>query len=366
MNNVPAIMNPRLISSGLHQYIDRETASVRNEQLYGDRVVNYLYSAVREKAPLLFTAFTSSSISYLVGLWNYDVPFGPAGSGVSSFCRKLGIDLSECVDDPATFDSPRKVFERKIRYWERRPMDSGTSALVSPADAKLLLGSLQTSSQLFLKGNFFDVYELLGQEKTSWHRTFQDGDFAIFRLTPDEYHYNHTPVSGVVVDCYEVDGTYHSCNPGPIISVVTPYSKNKRVVTVIDTDVPGGTQAGLVAMIEIVALMIGAIDQRYSERFYDDPQKMEAGLFVKKGQPKSLYRPGSSTDVLLFQRGRVDFCQDLRLNQLRRDAVSRYSLGFGRPAVETAVKVRSTIGRALPGGQPREADNHRGLSLHVP
>ena len=348
------MMNPKSISSGLHQYIDRETASVRSEQLYGDRVVNYLYSAVREKAPLLFQTLTSSSISYLVGRWNYDAPFGPAFSGVSSFCRKLGIDLSECVDDPARLDSPRKVFERKIRYWERRPMEADPSTLVSPADSKLLVGSLQTSSQLFLKGKFFDVYELLGHEKASWHRTFQNGDFAVFRLTPDDYHYNHAPVTGVVVDHYEIDGTYHSCNPGPVISVVTPYSKNKRVVTVIDTDVPGGTRAGLVAMIEIVALMIGAIEQRYSERFYDDPQRMEKGLFVKKGQPKSLYRPGSSTDVLLLQRGRVVFCQDLRMNQLRRDAVSRYSLGFGRPAVETAVKVRSTIGRALPHEQPRE------------
>lgn len=356
MNNVPAMMNPKLISSSLHQYIDRETASVQSEQLYGDQVVNYLYSAVREKSPILFKALTSSSISHLVGLWNYDVTFGPAFSGVASFCRKLGIDLSECVDNPATFDSPRQVFERKIRYWARRPMEPPASIVVSPADAKLLLGSLRTSSQLFLKEKFFDVYELLGHEKASWHQVFEDGDFAIFRLTPDEYHYNHAPVSGVVVDYYEVDGTYHSCNPGPIISLVTPYSKNKRVVTVIDTDVPGGTQAGLVAMIEIVALMIGAIDQCYSEHFYDSPQKVEKGLFVKKGQPKSLYRPGSSTNVLLFQRGRVDFCQDLRLNQRRRDAVSRYSLGFGRPAVETAVKVRSTIGQAL--SPTHDLENH--------
>ncbi len=348
MNNGRAMMNPKLISSGLHQYIDRETAAVRSEQLYGDRIVNYLYSVVREKAPFLFKALISSSISHLVGLWNYDVTFGPAFSGVPSFCRKLGIDLSECVDNPLTFDSPRHVFERKIRYWQRRPMEPDNWTIVSPADSKLLLGSLRTHPQLFLKEKFFDVYELLGHEKASWHRVFQDGDFAIFRLTPDEYHYNHVPVSGVVLDYYEVDGTYHSCNPGPIISVITPYSKNKRVVTVIDTDVPGGTQAGRIAMIEIVALMIGAIEQCYSERLYDEPQRMKKGLFVRKGQPKSLFRPGSSTDVLVFERGRMTFCQDLLANQRRRDAVSRYSLSFGSPAVETAVKVRATIGHALP------------------
>jgi phosphatidylserine decarboxylase len=43
--------------------------------------------------------------------------------------------------------------------------------------------------------------------------------------------------------------------------MVRPYSKNKRVVTIIDTDVEGGTGIGLVAMIEVVALMIGDIVQ---------------------------------------------------------------------------------------------------------
>ena len=183
-------------------------------------------------------------------------------------------------------------------------------------------------------------------DKETWHQVFQNGEWAIFRLTPEQYHYNHTPVSGQVVDFYEVDGTYHSCNPGPAICIATPYSKNKRVVTIIDTDVPGGTQVGFVAMIEIVALMIGAIVQCYSENRYNDPQPVQKGMFLKSGQPKSLYRPGSSTDVLFFQTDRIRFCKDLRKNQCRQDAISRYSLGFGQPVVETAVSVRSPIGLA--------------------
>ena len=94
-----------------------------------------------------------------------------------------------------------------------------------------------------------------------WLRAFRKADFAILRLTPDKYHYNHTPVAGRVVKIYPISGEYHSCNPAAVVTVVTPYSKNKRVVTIIDTDVPGGTGVGLVAMIEIVALMIGDIVQ---------------------------------------------------------------------------------------------------------
>ncbi len=66
-------------------------------------------------------------------------------------------------------------------------------------------------------------------------------------------------------------------------------------------------------------------------------------MFLKKGQPKSLFRPGSSTDVLIFQKGRVKFSQDLVTNMYNQEAQSRYSLGFGKPLVETEVNVRSKI-----------------------
>ena len=70
-------------------------------------------------------------------------------------------------------------------------------------------------------------------------------------------------------------------------------------------------------------------------------------MFLAKGQPKSLYRPGSSTDVLLFQKGRARFSGDLLQNTLRQDVQSRFSQGFGRSMVETEVLVREQIGRAL-------------------
>lgn len=73
---------------------------------------------------------------------------------------------------------------------------------------------------------------------------------------------------------------------------------------------------------------------------------MMPGLMLKKGQPKSLFKPGSSTVVLLFQPGRLDFDQDLIDNQTSSNAVSRFSTGFGRPLVETEVRVREQIGRA--------------------
>jgi phosphatidylserine decarboxylase len=329
-----------------HQFIDRHTQAVCEERLFGDRVVRALYAQARENAPQLFRALTSKHASSLLGFMNYDLPLGARLLGGRRFLRALDVDLSECLDPPEALDTPRKVFERRIRYWDRRPLPEDPRVVVSPADAKVLVGSLAAQSLLHIKDKFFDYQELLGRDKQAYLSAFHDGDFAVFRLTPDKYHYNHLPVSGRVVDFYAVDGDYHSCNPAAVVALATPYSKNRRYVTIIETDVPDGSRVGVVAMIEIVALMIGEVVQCYSEARYDAPRPIAPGLFVRRGQPKSLYRPGSSTDVLLFQRGRVEFDADIVANLRRAGVASRFSRGFGAPLVETDLAVRSSIARA--------------------
>lgn len=330
-----------------HQYIERGSGCVRDERLFGDRLVGLLYSPLRERADWLFRSLTGPASSRLLAMLNFDLALGARLLGNRRFLAECGVDLGECLDPPAALDTPRKVFERRIRYWECRPMPADASAVVSPADARVLTGSLAEDDAVFIKEKFFGFVELLG-DHPAWRNAFTAGDYAVFRLTPDKYHYNHVPVSGRVVDLYTLDGTYHSCNPGAVVAVATPYSKNRRTVTVIDTDVDGGTGVGLVAMIEVVALMIGEIVQCYSGARYDDPQPAEPGRFLEKGQPKSLYRPGSSTDVLLFQQGRIRFADDLLANQQRQDVASRFSRGFRQPLVETDLQVRSLLGTALP------------------
>ncbi len=326
-----------------HQYIERRTGEVVTEKIISDYFVNLIYSNVRENAKWLFNALTSSAMTRLLGYLQFDLFYKKSMKSVFQTVNALNIDLSECVNAGA-LTTPRKLFERQIRYWENRPMSPKSNVIASPADARVIAGALSETSCLFLKNKFFTYEELLGRDKQNWLQAFEGGDYMIFRLTPDKYHYNHFPVSGKVVDYYEIDGRYHSCNPGAVIKAVTPYSINKRVVTIIDTDVENGTQVGLVAMIEIVALMIGDIQQCYSELKYDNPRILRVGMYVEKGQPKSLYRPGSSVDVILFQKGMVVISQDIIQNMRRRDVNSRYSAGFQKPLVETDVAVRSDIG----------------------
>lgn len=332
-----------------HQFIDRESGRVVTERLLADSTVRFLYHRLRENAPVMFRLLTSARLSRLLAFCLYDRPaVRTANTGLGEARARalfagIGADWRECLAPLPFYDTHRKVFERQIRYWQTRPMEETPSAVVAPADARLLLGSLADTSALFIKEKYFDLNELLGGAGP-WPARFRRGDFAVLRLTPDKYHYNHLPVSGRVVDLYGLDGRYHSCNPSAVVAMASLVAKNRRLVTIIDTDVPCGSQVGLVAMIELVALMIGDIVQAYSEDGYDRPRAVAPGLFVVRGCPKSLFRPGSSTVVLLFEPGRIRFAADLVENCRRRDVQSRFSGVFGPPLVETDVRVRSVIG----------------------
>lgn len=334
-----------------HQYIDRQTQQVCNEQLYGDRLVRALYSSSLECPNMLVSAASSQWVTKMLSTLSYNTLIANKWTGLVKFLQETGMDLTECVEPPEKLDTARKVFERQIKFWSHRPMSPESAGAVCPVDARAIVGSLRETSAVFIKEKFFDFEELLGTDRPHWLDAFAGGDFALFRLTPEKYHYVHVPVSGKVIDFYEIDGRYHSCNPQATVSLVTPYSKNRRVVTIMQTDVPGGSHLGLIAIIEVVALMVGRVVQRYSDEKYDFPRSIRPGIFLKRGQPKSLFLPGSSTAILLFQRRRVEFAEDLVSNRFRHDVTSRFSLGFNQTIVETDVTVRSPL--AFPNGPPQ-------------
>jgi phosphatidylserine decarboxylase len=324
-----------------HCYIERHTKTIVEEQLFADKFINFLYSSIRENSNFMFNLATGKTTTRLLKYFNYNKKL--TFSELTQYVKKMGIKIDEIYDDYTKYKTLGDLFQRKIRYWDVRPMDESDDVIVSPADSKMMPGSLREGSMIYAKGKFFTLEELLA--KSAWIDTFIDGDFAIFRLTPDEYHYNHLPVSGIVKDFYAIDGKYHSCNPFSTISLVTPLSKNRRVVTIIDTNVEGGSNIGMIAFIEVVAMMIGEICQVYSPYRYESPTDIKIGQFLVKGQPKSLYRPGSSTDIIIFEKDRVIFDKDIMELSRSSNISSRYTLGFQMPFVEVKVQVREKIGR---------------------
>ena len=286
---------------------------------------------------------SSRYVSRVLGYLNYDNLLSSRATGMLRFLRESGIQLSEFVGNLSEYDTPRKIFERQIRYWNCRPMPPNPRAVVCPADARAFIGSMTEASGLYLKQKFFSFPELLGED-SPWQRSFAGGDYAVFRLTPEKYHYTHSPVSGRVLDISSVDGRYNSCNPNAAVQLLTPFSKNRRVVTILDTDCPNGSAVGR-RRDDRGGRAHGrpnrAALQRISLR--KSAACRERACSCAPARPRRCSVPGSSTVVLLFQRDRIRFAQDLIDNQHRGGVQSRFSLTLGEPLTETDVAVRSLL-----------------------
>jgi len=160
-----------------HQYVERNTGQLCTERLCSDGFIQFLYSEpVREKAAWLFRLLTSHRLSsQLLALLNFDLPFGAKRFGIVRFLQSCGMNLHECVDPDIAKRTVRAIFERQIRYWECRPMPQTPGTVVAPADARLVLGSLQQQSHFFIKGKFFAYEELLGEHQQRWLQAFAGG-----------------------------------------------------------------------------------------------------------------------------------------------------------------------------------------------
>ena len=72
------------------------------------------------------------------------------------------------------------------------------------------------------------------------------------------------------------------------------------------------------------------------------------GNILRKYERKShAYADCGSAPDGVFQPDRIKFDQDLLDNMKNRRAVSRFSTGFSMPLVETEVRLRASIGRAI-------------------
>lgn len=158
-----------------HQYIKRDNGEVVSEHLLADRCINLLYSQVRERAPNLFRALTSHRASDLLSRLNFEGLGKKNLRKTYELIHAWGVDVSEFVDEPQTLDTPHKLFTRKIRYWECRPLEADPSAVASPADARLLVGSFSRESLLFIKKKFFDFRDFIGGTKRRWLRALETG-----------------------------------------------------------------------------------------------------------------------------------------------------------------------------------------------
>jgi phosphatidylserine decarboxylase len=327
----------------VHHYVDSNDGQAVAESLLADRIIRFLYNTARESPSSLQRFAASRRLTSALATWEFDRPLVRPKITIAQTAQRLAIDLSDVFGDVNNWKTLRDLFERQIRYWQTRPLPTACP-IVSPAEGKLLQFGHANDALLSIKEKFISVATLLG--KQPWSDVFSASGGIVVRLTPDVYHYVHSPVSGHIIDAYDIEGQFHSCNPTALVSFDAPYIWNRRRAVILDTDVNGGSNVGRVAVVAVAAMMIGRIEDCYADTRYDNARPLQIGMRVRQGAPMMMFRPGSSTVITLWSRDRA--MVDSRLTQLsaRRNVPSRFSEWLLMPWNEVSVRVRSAVVRA--------------------
>lgn len=295
------------------QYIDRRSGQLETEKIYGRWALTLLYgeSRISRIFSFFFLPFLAR-ISWLSKFYGYLQKRPRSARKVKPFISAFQIDTSEFAE--TDFGSFNDFFIRKLKA-EARPIEPDPKRAALPADGRyLVFEDLKKTDGFYVKGQKFDLGSFLQNPELSSH--YEGGSMLIARLCPTDYHRFHFPVSGTPGKPLEIDGPLFSVNPIALRKKLWILSENKRVLTEIETDL-----FGKLLYVEVGATCVGSIHQTYA-----------AEKKVQKGDEKGFFSFGGSCLVLLFEREKVVFDEDLVMNSRSGlETKTLFGEGFARP-----------------------------------
>lgn len=235
---------------------------------------------------------------------------------IGDFIKQHHINVDEIDMPSAGFQSFNEFFIRTLRP-AARPINEDPSALISPADSRLIAYPMQRDTVLSVKGFSFTLPELLPDLEDA--RSYAGGVCFLFRLAPMDCHRFYYIDDGYHDAVVPVGGDLHSVSPLAVRHKADTLQSNYRQYCVLQT-----RHFGAVLHIDVGALTVGTIHQR-----------LEKGGSFSRGQEKGVFAFGGSTIVLVFKPDTV----------IVDDDIAEYS----RQGIESLVRYGSAIGKKLPG-----------------
>jgi phosphatidylserine decarboxylase len=206
--------------------------------------------------------------------------------------RRYAVDLAEAEVPRGGFRTLNAFFTRALRPGVR-PVDPDLASLVSPADAHLLLVEpLGEAALLTVKGAPLSVAALL--DDATLADAYRGGAAAVLRLYVPDCHRLVFPCAGVPSEPRLVAGRFHPLTPRPG-NDAPALAANVRTVSVLESE-----RFGRLALVDVGGFLVASIRHLHP-----------AGTAAEKGAPRSLFRLGGSTLVVLAPPGRVRFRADL-------------------------------------------------------
>jgi phosphatidylserine decarboxylase precursor len=219
--------------------------------------------------------------------------------------------------DPEEYSTFEDFFIRRHKAGSRPIYDEhDPTSATAVADSRVVVyDTVSAARKLWVKGAHFSIAELLMDSELA--KRFGDGAVASFRLSPQDYHRYHSPVSGTVTEFRTIHGDYYQVDPVALQSNVDILTRNARCWISIETE-----EFGVVAFVAIGATDVGSV--QFHEKF------QKKGSTIRKGEEIGLFQFGGSSIVVCFQRDRIRFDQDLlemSMKQIQTDVEVGMSLG---------------------------------------
>ncbi|EJD07089.1 uncharacterized protein FOMMEDRAFT_103160 [Fomitiporia mediterranea MF3/22] len=295
---------------------NRITGQLEEEkmQVYVRLGIRLLYKGAKSRMEGARARRLLKSLSIKQGI-KYDSP--ESANDIPAFIQFHKLKVDEILDPLDSFKTFNAFFYRKLKP-DARPVEApeDPTRLVSAADCRMMaFETVSEATRLWIKGREFSVARLLGETYRDQADKYNGGALAIFRLAPQDYHRFHSPVDGKIGPMTYIAGEYYTVNPQAIRTALDVYGENARKIVPIDSPVFGRVMAVCVG-----AMMVGSILTTVQE-----------GEEVKRGQEFGYFAFGGSTIVCLFEKGAVEWDEDLLIN--------------GRASLETLVRVGMGIGR---------------------
>lgn len=234
------------------------------------------------------------SLSFKQGR-KYDDPI--SAREIQAFVDFHQLDLSEVLKPIERFKNFNEFFYRELKP-DARPCSAPNNPkiIVSPADCRsVVFNTLDEAQKIWVKGRDFTITTLLGDAYPQDAKRYNNGGFGIFRLAPQDYHRFHIPVDGIMGEPKLIEGEYYTVNPMAIRSALDVYGENIRVIVPIDS-----VAHGRVMVVCVGAMMVGST-----------VITRKAGEKVQRAEELGYFKFGGSTILLLFERGVMEFDDDL-------------------------------------------------------
>eukprot|EP00906_Rhabdomonas_costata_P018254 RCo026635 len=155
-------------------------------------------------------------------------------ASIPEFVKYHKLNMAESLEPVEAFVTFNEFFYRKLKPGARIIDES---PVVSAADCRLsAFATITDATKIWIKGQDFTVSKLLQCQELA--ELFPSGSSVlIFRLSPQDYHRFHSPVTGTLgPNPREIPGSYFTVNPVAVRENIDVFGENKRVVTWIDCE----------------------------------------------------------------------------------------------------------------------------------